>query len=240
MSNFNRRLLIIIPAYNESENIENVINEINDSSLSLIKEVLVINDCSTDNTEYLLETRQTNHIVLSANLGIGGAVQTGFCYAYRNNFDFAIQLDGDGQHPVCNIQKLINEIEISGSDIVIGSRFLQGLGFQSTFIRRRGILLINKLIMLLCRIKITDSTSGLRIYNRKAIKVAMCNYPDEYPEPESIVIFHLKNLLISETPVIMTERVKGVSSISGVMSVYYMLKVIISIFFTFLRNINER
>jgi glycosyltransferase involved in cell wall biosynthesis len=236
----NKKLLIIIPAFNEAENIIKVIEDVKQTKISIDYEILIINDCSTDNTEYLLTTNKINHIGLSANLGIGGAVQTGFCYAVRNDFDFVIQLDGDGQHPAINIQKLINEIEVSGSDIVIGTRFLHGAGFQSTFLRRLGIILINKLILLLCEIKISDSTSGLRIYNRNAIKIAADNYPDEYPEPESIVIFHFKYLSISETQVIMTEREKGVSSISGIRSIYYMFKVLIAIFFTFLRNINNR
>lgn len=229
------RLLIIVPAYNESKIIKQVYNDLINIELPLRKQVLIINDCSNDNTKEILDNCGIEYIDLPVNLGIGGAVQTGFLYAFRNNYDYLIQIDGDGQHPAKNILSLINAMFSSDSDIIIGSRFLSGIGYQSSFMRRIGISLFKGIIKILCGIKITDTTSGLRLYNKKAIAIAAKYYPDEYPEPESIVLFHLLKMKISETPVEMLKRSTGKSSIDSIKSIYYVAKVCLSILYTYIR-----
>lgn len=216
---------VIVPAYNEEANIVNVI-------LSLKKEtphwkVVVVNDASLDNTAKLAkETGHATVISLPCNLGIGGAVQTGFKYAYRNGFQIAIQFDGDGQHIGSEIPKLIEPLLSSEADVVIGSRFIDKSGFQSSFGRRLGIRFFELLNLLLIKKRITDSTSGFRAYNKKALDL-LCNYyPVDYPEPEALVLLSKNKFKIKEVPVIMQERQGGSSSISGFGSLYYMVKVI--------------
>lgn len=172
---------------------------------------------------------------LPINLGIGGAVQTGYKYAYENNFDYAIQIDGDGQHPASEISKLVDAAVHEGYDVVIGSRFIAKEGFQSSAIRRFGIQYFKWLNRFLVNITIHDCTSGYRLINRKVLKIVNNYYPDEYPEPESIIVYSLNHLKIKEVPVIMKERQGGVSSIGTFSSFYYMLKVTLAILFTFMR-----
>ena len=220
--------LIIIPAYNEESNIPNVIKDI----LEYAKECdyIIINDASTDNTEKICKDNKFNYITLPQNLGIGGAVQTGYIYAKHNNYDIAIQFDGDGQHNAKDINLLVEQIE-NGADICIGSRYIYKEGFQSTYLRRVGKNIISFVIKCLCNKKITDPTSGFRACNKKIINMFANNYPDEYPEPETIVRIIINKYLLIEVPTIMNQRKGGKSSITPIKSLKYMLKVIISIFF---------
>ncbi|WP_298391203.1 glycosyltransferase family 2 protein, partial [Hydrotalea sp.] len=173
------------------------------------------------------------------NLGIGGAVQTGIQYAYRNNYHYAIQLDGDGQHPPHQVPVLLAAQKQHNADVVIGSRFLgNGDGFQSSFIRRLGIRYFHWLNRIFTGNRIFDSTSGFRLLNQKAIALAAANYPDEYPEPESLILFAKAGCTIVEVSVKMRERQGGASSIGKTASVYYSLKVSLSMFFTFIRHSN--
>lgn len=231
-------IAIIIPCYNEQDNILALYHEIssiaNDTSPYHITPIFV-NDCSTDNTKQLLEDKNLTHLNLSVNLGIGGAVQTGFKYAYRNGFDIAIQMDGDGQHPPTELNKLIQPILNNQTDVTIGSRYLTREGFQSTALRRFGISYFKWLNRILVGVEINDSTSGYRAVNQKGMEVISDYYPDEYPEPESIVLFSLKKLKLSEVPVLMRERQFGKSSIRNYKTVYYMFKVTIGTIFLYIR-----
>ncbi len=226
------KLAIIIPCYNEEANIKKVVDECNLLSIPNVEvETIVVNDCSTDNSLEILKKEKINHLNLPVNLGIGGAVQTGFKYAYRNGFDMAVQLDGDGQHPPQEISKLITPILQNELDVVIGSRFIEKKGFQSTKGRRWGIRILEHWCFFLTRIRIKDITSGFRLLNRKALAIVENEYPDAYPEPETIVLYGLNNLRIGEVPVEMRARDGGKSSIKNGQSLYYMVKVALGMFF---------
>lgn len=231
------KIAAIIPAYNEENSIANVVNDIisQNKKTNYRVDPIVVNDSSKDNTKKIIEKLDCVALNLPINLGIGGAVQTGYKYAFINGYDYAIQVDGDGQHPACEIQNLVDEILVSENDIIIGSRFISKEGFQSSFIRRQGINYFKWLNNFLLGIKITDSTSGFRLLNKKALKLVVNYYPDEYPEPESIILFSLNKLKIKEVPVKMIERQGGVSSINTLSSIYYMLKVTLAIIFTYIR-----
>ena len=233
-----KKIAIVIPAFNEQETIADVVSGINalNTSGNMRFNAVVVNDCSTDNTSIIAEKLNCILLNLPINLGIGGAVQTGFKYAFENNYDYAIQVDGDGQHSPAEIPKLINAITQNEYDFVIGSRFINKEGFQSSFSRRIGIIFFKYLILFYCRLEITDSTSGFRLLNKKALALVSEYYPDEYPEPESIILFYKNNLKIGEVAVEMRERQGGRSSIRAFNSLYYMVKVSIAIFFTFIRS----
>lgn len=229
-----KKILLIIPAYNEEENILKVCNEIEEYNKNNEQKLdyVVINDCSTDNTLKVLRDNKLNHINLIHNLGIGGAVQTGYKYAYKNGYDIAVQFDGDGQHDVNYVQKICNPIINHKANMVIGSRYLnkKESEFQSTFMRRFGSNIISVFIKVLCGKKITDPTSGFRASDKDVIKEFAHNYPTEYPEPESEVSLLVNGFTILELPVSMKARVGGVSSIRLGKTVDYMIKVVLAIF----------
>ncbi len=232
-----KKVAIIIPCFNEEVAIESLIQEIRLLKPNCDYELIPvgINDCSTDNTVEKLKESNCIYLDLPINLGIGGAVQTGYRYAYHNNFDIAIQLDGDGQHPPDEISKLVEPLILNQADVVIGSRFIKKEGFQSSYLRRSGINYFKWLNKLFIGTTITDSTSGFRAINKKALKVVYDYYPDEYPEPEAIILFALSGLRMQEVSVVMRERQGGVSSIRSFKSIYYMVKVSLAIFFVYLR-----
>lgn len=161
------KVLGIIPCFNEEENIEALINEL--SGYSDILDFVIINDYSTDLTSVICEKNNANVINLPCNLGIGGAVQTGYIYAKKNNYDIAIQIDGDGQHNPAYIKNLIEPIVKDGFDFVIGSRFIEKEGFQSSITRRIGIVYFSGLLKLLAKRNVSDPTSGFRACNKKVI-----------------------------------------------------------------------
>ncbi len=229
------KVLVIIPAYNEEESIVSVINDL--YSLSFKPDIIVINDGSLDRTSEVAKSSGKAIVVdLPTNLGIGGGVQTGFKYAIRNSYDIAIQCDGDGQHRADEIDKILTPILKEDVDLVIGSRFLQRhKGFQSTFVRRIGIKLFEFLNLIIIRHRITDNTSGFRAYNREAVKFLSHYYPTDYPEPESVILLSRNGFKIKEVSVSMKERQGGRSSISGLKSIYYMIKVILAIIMTSFR-----
>lgn len=230
------RIGIVIPAFNESASILLLLNQLKNLRINSCDIIpIVVNDASTDQTLRVLESSNVNYLNLPVNLGIGGAVQAGLIWAFNQQCDFAVQMDGDGQHPPNELFKLVQSINYSGADVVIGSRFIENAGFRSSFWRRVGIKIISFNLKILIGIKITDPTSGFRIFNRKAIALTLKEYPDEYPEPESLVYFKLNGLKILETPVVMIERLNGTSSITGFKSFYYMMKVSIAMFFTFIK-----
>jgi hypothetical protein len=231
-----KKILVIIPCYNEAENVELLYNQIKEIQIeNSIVTPLFINDYSTDNTKTKLEQIGAKYLDNPINLQIGGTVQLGFMYANENNFDIAIQMDGDGQHPPSELNKIIKPILLNEADVVIGSRYINKEGFQSTFFRRFGIDFFSKLNKLLVGITIKDSTSGYRAYNKNAICDLIDYYPDEYPEPEAIVYLVNKKLKIVEVPVLMKSRLGGVSSIKNFTSIYYMIKVSLNTLFLHLK-----
>lgn len=231
-------ILVVVPCYNEEEAIAGVVADINRvrDRYGLHLDVLAVNDCSKDSTLAVLKQLDCLHLDLPVNLGIGGAMQAGYRYAHRNGYDIAIQVDGDGQHPADDLPSLIKPILDDKADVVIGSRFLKRAGFQSSFMRRFGIKYFRWLNKLLIGLTVHDSTSGFRAFNKRTIEIVDRYYPDEYPEPEAIVQFGLRNLRIQEVPVTMRERQGGISSISVIQSVYYMVKVTMGILFIFVRS----
>lgn len=222
------KCLIIIPAYNEEENIEKTVNNIIQNKNY---DYVVINDGSNDNTLNVLKKNKFNYINLTTNLGIGGAVQTGYKYAYENGYEIAVQFDGDGQHDIDYVSKICEPLINSKIDMCIGSRYLDKSEskFQSTFMRRFGASIITLCIRIFCHKKITDPTSGFRAVNRNVIEKFANEYPTEYPEPESTVQLLVNKFSVEEVSVSMNERKGGVSSIRFGKTVDYMLKVILAI-----------
>ena len=232
------KLLIIIPAYNEQENIAKTILDIEIHVPEA--DYIVVNDCSKDGTRKILQELQASYLDLPVNLGIGGGVQTGYRYALEQGYDIAVQFDGDGQHDAAYIKDLIAPIESGQADVTIGSRFVNNEGFQSSAMRRLGIRFLSSLIRLLCGVKAKDVTSGMRAVNRKMIEKFAQNYAQDYPEPEAILFSGLMNAKIIEVPVQMRERQGGTSSINMVRSVYYMVKVSLALVITRMTAGKER
>ena len=229
------RMLAVIPAYNEQDAIAGTLRSLKRDCPAL--DLLVINDGSLDHTVAAArETGLSTVVGLPCNLGIGGAVQTGFKYAERQGYDVAIQFDADGQHLAQEIEKLVAPLASGEADVVIGSRFLGEKTFQSTFARRIGIYLFYLLNSYLIRQPITDNTSGFRAYNRRAIAFLAEHYPMDYPEPEAIILLGKNGFKLKEVAVAMQERQGGVSSINLRRSVYYMVKVVLAILVTFFRE----
>lgn len=217
------KVLIIIPAYNEAENIEKVIEQL----LMYFPQYdyLIVNDGSTDKTKDICMEKGYSVINLPINLGIGGAVQTGYRYAFANNYDIAIQMDGDGQHDPFFLTDMIDCIEKDVADVVVGSRFINKNGFQSSLARRTGIVILSWLGWLLTGIRLRDITSGYRVVNKHMIDIYSHDYPSDYPEPEAMIIAAIWGCRIKEYPVEMKEREGGTSSITIGKSLYYMIKV---------------
>ncbi len=222
------KILVIIPAYNEEESVGKVIDRVKTQLPEA--DILVVNDGSMDRTSE--KAKESGAVVLDLpfNLGIGGAMQAGYKYALEKDFDIAIQVDGDGQHDPKEIPKLLKMLEEKNVDMVIGSRFIGDSEFKSSVMRRVGISILSRMIYLITGQKITDSTSGFRAVSRKAIKLFAMDYPQDYPEPESLVLLHKAGLKIGEVPVNMNQRLAGESSITKVRSVYYMVKVLLALF----------
>ena len=223
------KILLIIPAYNEEENILNTCRKIEEYDKNI--DYIVINDGSKDNTEKILQENNIKHIKLVKNLGIGGAVQTGYKYAYENNYDIAVQFDGDGQHDVSYVSKICEPIINGQANMCIGTRYLdkEASEFQSTFMRRFGKNIISFFILLFCHKKITDPTSGFRAVDKEIIKIFANDYPTDYPEPESTVEVLADKFKVVEKPVNMNERIGGKSSINVWKSIDYMLKVSLAV-----------
>ena len=229
------KILLIIPAYNEEASIQKTIEAVKQTRYDYI----VINDGSTDQTRQILETNNYNHVNLLANLGIGGAVQTGYKYALDNKYDIAIQFDADGQHDISYIDKLIEPIKNNQADLVIGSCFIDKTSndLRSSKIRRFGIHFLSNVIKLFSGKRIHDPTSGFRAANVKAITKFANNYPQEYPEPISnFEILKYSNLKIKEVPVKMNKRIAGKSSIHSWKTLYAAFNVLLSIIIISIRR----
>lgn len=223
-----QKSLIIIPAYNEEKSIKSVVESIYEKTKEC--DVVVINDGSKDNTYNEAKKTKATVINLPNNLGIGGAVQTGYLYAYKNDYDIAIQVDADGQHDPKYINEMIEFIKNGQTNMVIGSRFVEKTSYKQTFFRMFGIKITSTIIKMLTGKKIYDTTSGFRAIDRSIIVSFANNYPYDYPEPCTNMEMIIKGKEILEIPVEMKQRETGVSSISPLKSVKYMLKVILSLF----------
>lgn len=217
-----KKVLIIIPAFNENGNISELLIKIKTECPKF--DVIVINDCSKDDTSKLCKSFGADVIDLPVNMGIGGAVQTGYKYALKNGYDIAVQVDGDGQHNPIYIQSLVDGV-INGANMCIGSRYIDKNGFQSSLFRRIGIKHFRAVIFLLTGQRITDPTSGARACDIKTIEYFSNSYPKDYPEPETIISLMKKKFTVSEIPVVMNERKRGKSSITAMQALYYMIKV---------------
>jgi glycosyltransferase involved in cell wall biosynthesis len=229
------KILAIIPTYNEERNIEGVINNIKIEEPNI--DILLVDDGSSDKTTFIAEkTQKVTVITLPNNLGIGGAIQTGFKYTERKNYDIIVRVDGDGQHKAEEIKKIAKPILDKEVDIVIGSRFLNQDKSYPISVRRMGQKIISFLISVIIRQKITDGTSGFRCYNQHSIILLNKYYPTDYPEPEEIIFLKKNKFKIKEVGVFMGSREEGSSSLTTIKSLYYMVKVILSIFISILRN----
>lgn len=229
------KILIIIPAFNEGETIKSLLNELKIKYPN--PSCLIINDASTDNTEKVVKSSGLPIITLPYNLGIGGAVQTGYQIALSENYDAAVQLDGDGQHDPASLNAVLKPILSGELDLCIGSRFLNPLNsFKSTFLRRVGIKFFSFLLSSLAKNPVSDPTSGYRAVSKLLIAKFADYYPTDFPEPEAIQIAKRYNARIGEVPVKMKKRAGGISSIRAWKSFYYMIKVTIAIFIDTLKK----
>ncbi len=226
--------IVIIPAFNEEKSIIRQCEEVHKKAKGF--DVLVVNDCSEDETYRLCVDNGIKVINHSVNLGIGGAVQTGYRYALHNGYEVAVQIDGDGQHDASFLGDMYETLVKERADMVIGSRFLTNEGFQSTPLRRLGIDFFTFLIRLLTGKTITDPTSGCRMIGSELLEEFAKDYPQDYPEPESVVRAIRKGKKIVEIPVMMRDRRTGRSSIGVTAAVYYMIKVTIAIILERIRN----
>jgi hypothetical protein len=229
------RKLLIIPAYNEAQNIDRVLDDINEHLQGF--DILLIDDGSTDSTRELAIKRGVDVISLPFNLGIGAAVQTGYIYAQREGYDLAVQFDGDGQHRADQVDRLLEPLLRDEADMVLGSRFLGENEYQSGLTRMVGIKILSSVISMLIGQKITDPTSGCRATNRRVIEFFSHLYPDDYPEPEALVLLHKAGFRITEVPVLMRQRHMGRSTITAPRAVYYMIKVLLAIFIDMLKKV---
>lgn len=226
-------ILVIIPALNEEACIAQVVRAVRKACPA---DVLVIDDASTDATAGYARSAGADVLSLPVNLGIGGAVQTGLLYADEHGYDIAVQIDGDGQHDPLYLDVLTQPLIRGVADMVIGSRFIERKGYQSTMARRGGIAVLRLLFRLLIRRRITDCTSGFRAYNRAAIAFLKDRYPADYPEPESILMLSRHGFRVQEIPVTMLARAGGRSSIGGWAAPFYVTKVALAIIMEAMRD----
>jgi len=226
----------IVPAYNEQEAIGGVVDELKAFAPEL--DVLVVDDASHDLTAQTARRHGARVVTLPFNLGIGGAVQTGFRYAFENGFALAVRVDGDGQHDPGQLGALLAPVIADEADIVVGSRFVTDGGYRSSRSRRIGISILAMTLSAIVRRRVTDPTSGFQALNRRAIALFAADYPHDYPEVEAALMVHKHQLRMAEVPVQMRERAAGRSSIGALSSVYYMVKVLLALFVgLFRRNV---
>jgi len=223
-----QRRIAIVPAFNEEANIGRVLDELRAFDAGL--EVVVISDGSVDHTAEVAAAHGAHVVRLPFNLGIGGAVQTGFRYAWENGYELAVRCDGDGQHDPAELPKVLAPVLAGEADIVVGSRFAGDSGYQSSATRRIGIRLLALVVSAIARQRVTDTTSGFQALNRKALELFASDYPHDYPEVEGMVMTIKHRLRLREVPVRMREREHGRSSITALRSIYYMAKVLVALF----------
>ena len=228
------RRVAIVPAYNEEGSIGRVLEELRGFDPGLA--VVVVDDGSTDRTAEIARSRGARVLALPFNLGIGGAVQTGFRYAWEEGFDLAVRLDGDGQHDPRELAAVLEPVLEGAADVAVGSRFAGAGGYRSSRARRIGIRMLAWIVSALTRQRITDPTSGFQAVNRLGIRLFAADYPHDYPEVEATVMVFKHKLRLREVPVSMRARETGRSSITAVRSVYYMVKVVLAILVAVVRR----
>lgn len=231
------RYLAIVPAYNEVQAISGTVREILECAPGF--DVLVVDDGSTDGTAAAAAAAGAKVLRLPFNLGIGGAMQAGYVFAEENDYEIAVQVDGDGQHDARHIPALLEHLQAHpGVNMVVGSRFLDPAtdGFRSSASRRIGIRIFATLLSRITGQRVTDPTSGFRMTNRTAIRIFAGDYPHDYPEVEAILLMHAHRLRSCEVPVRMRARTTGVSAISSTQTVYYMIKVLLAVFVGLFRS----
>lgn len=226
--------LVIMPAYNEAKSIADVIRQVRAVCPDIT--IAVTNDGSTDATPAVAQATGVVVLDVPFNLGIGGAVQTGLKYAAAEGYQRAIEVDADGQHNPAYIDKLLDTMDETSADMIIGSRFLQKTRYKATFMRTLGIAIFSDLIRLVCGKRIYDTTSGFRVYNRRAIEFLARHYPTDFPEPESIVMLLKNDFTIKEVPVEMKKRLAGVSSVFTWRAAYFMASISIAIVISSLKR----
>lgn len=228
------RTLIIIPAYNEEQSLPAVIDDLRRHIPG--GDILVVDDGSRDRTAAAARSAGVRVASLPFNLGIGAAMQTGYRYARQKGYDIAIQFDGDGQHMAEEIAILLEKLGKGGADIVVGSRFLKKGDYRPSFFRKIGIWVFSTVLSSILGMPVTDTTSGFRAANRRVIEFFAGNYPEDYPEVESLVLLHRAGMAIAEAPVRMRDRTGGRSSITPIRSAYYMVKVLLAVFIDLLKK----
>jgi glycosyltransferase involved in cell wall biosynthesis len=230
------RRVAIVPAFNEEGSVAQVIDEIRAFDPGF--EIVVVDDGSADRTAEVAAARGARVVKLPFNLGIGGAMQTGYRFAFENGFDLAVQIDGDGQHDPRELPKILEPVLAGDADLVVGSRFAAGSSssYRVPFARRVGISVFAWTVSAIVRQRVTDTTSGFRAVNRLGIALFAADYPHDYPEVEATVMVHKHRLRLCEVPVSMRERAAGVSSINAARSIYYMVKVLLAIFVALFRR----
>ena len=220
--------IAVVPALNEEDTVGRVIDEIRLFDPGF--DIVVVDDGSTDGTAGIAADRGAHVLRLPFNLGIGGAVQTGYRFAFERGYDIAVQVDGDGQHDPAQLGAILGPVLSGEADLCVVSRFAGGSGYRSSFARRIGIKLFARVVSAVVRQKVTDTTSGFRAVNRKGIALFAADYPHDYPEVEATVMCVKHKLRLREVPVEMRERGGGASSITALRSIYYMTKVLLAIF----------
>lgn len=220
--------IAIVPALNEEQTVGRVIDEI--WAFDAGFDIVVVDDGSVDRTAGVAADRGAHVLRLPFNLGIGGAMQTGFRFAFEQGYDIAVQIDGDGQHDASQLPKILGPVLAGRADLCVGSRFTGDGAYRSSFARRVGIKIFARVVSAVVRQKVTDTTSGFRAVNRRGIALFAADYPHDYPEVESTVMLVKHKLTLEEVPVAMRERGSGASSITALRSVYYMTKVLLAIF----------
>jgi glycosyltransferase involved in cell wall biosynthesis len=220
--------IAIVPALNEEEAVGRVIDEIRRFDRGF--DIVVVDDGSTDRTAGIAADAGAHVLRLPFNLGIGGAMQTGFRFAFERGYDLAVQIDGDGQHDAGQLPAILGPMLAGDADVVVGSRFAGHAGYRSSFVRRLGIRLFARIVSAIVRQRVTDTTSGFRALNRRGIALFAADYPHDYPEVEATIMCVKHKLRLQEVPVEMRERGGGRSSITAFRSIYYMTKVLLAIF----------
>jgi glycosyltransferase involved in cell wall biosynthesis len=228
------RRIAIVPAYNEERSLGRLLDELRLLDPGL--EVVVVSDGSTDRTAEVADAAGAHVVKLPFNLGIGGAVQTGFRFAWEGGYELAVRLDGDGQHDPAQLRAVVAPVVAGEADLAIGSRFLAGGGYRSSAARRVGIRVLARVVSLIGRQRLTDTTSGFQALNRRAVGLFAADLPRDYPEVEGLVMALRHGLRVREVPVTMRERAHGRSSIGTLASIYYMIKVLLAVFVDLFRR----